>query len=360
MSGDADRVAVIIPNYNKEKTLRACLESAFTQSHRPAEVVVVDDASTDRSREIARDFPCKLVELPGNRGPSAARNTGVAASTAPLLFFMDSDTALAPDAIANAVRLLRDNPDCGMVQGIYEFEPLFHDGPVEVYKVAFEHYWRARTVVTGDAATLFSCSLLPRKVWEETGGMDEDLRNGEDVEFGTRMPQHYRLLATDTVLTRHDDDHRLLPLLWEQFVRSANAPMVMLKTHRRQRAGATGIRVEMMSLARLSYLDRTAWISFVLMALSLLTIPVGFVAPWALLITVLLLQGAFVAASHDFFRFVYRRKGLLFALFCAGLHIISHVVMTLGAGVGTLRALSAAVRARLLPQTSKSPAAVPE
>jgi hypothetical protein len=234
-----------------------------------------------------------------------------------------------------------------MVQGIYELEPLFDDGPVEAYKVAFEHFWRRRTVLTGDAATLFSCSLLPRTVWDETGGMDETLRNGEDVEFGTRMPERYRLLATDTVRTRHDDDHRLLPLLWEQFVRSANAPMVMLKTHRRQQEGATGVRVEMLSLARLNYLDRTAWVSFALMALSLFLLPLTLLAPWLLVPVVLFLQGAFIAASHEFFRFAYRSKGLRFALLAGVLHTVSHVVMTVGAGAGTLRALSEVVRRRL-------------
>jgi len=344
MTEEADQVAVIIPNYNKEKTLRACLESVYAQTHAPAEVLVVDDASTDGCREIARDFPCQLIALPGNRGPAAARNTGVTHSTAPLLFFVDSDTALAPDAVANAITVLRTEPDCGMVQGIYELEPLFNDGPVEAYKVAFEHFWRSRTVTSGDAATLFSCSLVPRTVWAETGGMDEELRNGEDVEFGTRMPERYRLIATDTVRTRHDDDHRLLPLLLEQFVRSATAPMVMLKTHRRQQAGATGVRVEMMSLARLNYLDRTAWVSFILMTLSLLALPLVFVAPWLLLVVIVLLQAAFVVASQDFFRFLLRRKGVRFAAFAAAMHVISHVVMTIGAGVGTLRALSTAVR----------------
>jgi glycosyltransferase involved in cell wall biosynthesis len=355
---EPERVAVIVPNYNKAKTLRACLESVYAQRHRPAEVVVVDDASTDGSLEIARSFPCTLVELPGNRGPAAARNTGVAASTAPLLFFVDSDSALAPDAVGNAVRVLRENPDCGIVQGNYDLEPLFDDGPVEAYKVAFEHFWRGRTV-GGETGTLFSVCLVRREAYEAAGGMDEDLRNGEDVEFGTRMPDRYTVVVSDAVRTRHDDDHRLFPLLWEQLVRSANAPMVMLKTHRRRRSGATGSRVDMLSLGRLTYLDRTAYLSFGLMGLSLAVLPFAVLMPWLLLV-LLGLQATFVVVSHEFLRFALRRKGIRFALVATGMHIATHGAMALGASLGTLRATYEVVRGRFRPTRTRAPAGVPE
>src|SRR6266545_2048903 len=133
-------IAVIVPNYNKKKTLRACLESVYAQTYAPAEVIVVDDVSTDGSLEIARQFPCAIVEPPRNQGPAGARNLGVASSSAPLLFFLDSDTALATDAIHNAVKAYRETPDCGMVQGIYDKEPLYDDGPVERYRVLCEHF----------------------------------------------------------------------------------------------------------------------------------------------------------------------------------------------------------------------------
>jgi glycosyltransferase involved in cell wall biosynthesis len=345
---------VIIPNYNKEKTLRACVESALAQTHPPAEVIVVDDASTDGCPGIARSLPCRLIELPGNRGPAAARNIGAAASTSALLFFVDSDSALDPDAVRNAVAALRERPDAGIVQGIYAIDPLFYDGPVEAYKVAFEHFWRSQTIGR-ETGTLFSCSLVRREAWEEAGGMDEELRNGEDVEFGTRMPAHYQVVVSDRVLTRHDDDHRLFPLLWEQAVRSATAPMVMLKTHRRQQEGASGVRVNMMSWARLSYLDGTAWASFILMALSFLGLALAVFWPW-LLLAVLAFQLAFVAVSHEFLGFALRRKGIRFFLLATGMHVVSHAAMTLGASVGTLRALSVMVRRRLFPRTATAAA----
>lgn len=325
-------VAVIVPNYNKEKALRACLESVYAQSHPPDEVVVVDDASTDGSPAIAREFPCTLVELPVNRGAAAARNAGVAACRAPLLFFVDSDNALAPDAIRNAVRALRDTPGCGMVQGTYDREPLFDDGPVERYRVASEHFWRRQAT-----ATLFSASLVRRAAYEAADGLDERLRDGEDVEFGNRLPSRFGLLVTDTVVSRADEVDRLWPLLVVVFSRAMNGPAAMLRTWRRWRSGdprRTWRKV--MSPGRGSYLDQLARVSACLSALSLLTLPFVFAFPWLLAVLAGLLA-AILAASHEFLRLAYRMRGPGFALFAAGMHLLTQLAFALGFGAGALR-----------------------
>nr|MDT0656799.1 glycosyltransferase family A protein [Micromonospora sp. DSM 115978] len=342
MTGRPDAVAVIVPNFNKEKVLRACLEAVYAQTLPPVEVIVVDDRSTDRSREIAREFcrdrregpECTLVEFSVNQGPSAARNAGVAASTAPLLFFVDSDTALEPDAIENAVRVLRESPGCGMVQGIYHPEPLFDDGPVEAYRVSFEYFWRRRSVGRR-TATLFTASLVVREAFEAAGGLDVRLRHGdgEDAEFGTRLPDRYKLVVTDTVLTRHDDVDRFWPFLREQWSFATGTPMLMLRSWRRRKAGA-GIRVHAISPTGL-----------VLSGLSLLTLPFVPVAPWLALVWLALLVAS-TAASHEFLRYTYRFRGAGFAAFAAWMHTVLYAVAVLGTGVGTLKAAYAVVRGR--------------
>jgi glycosyltransferase involved in cell wall biosynthesis len=338
-----DAVAVIVPNFNKEKVLRACLESVRAQVYQPVEVVVVDDRSTDRSREIVAEFRraypalvCTFVVLPVNRGPSAARNAGVAASRAPLLFFVDSDTALEPDAIGNAVRVLRESPGCGMVQGIYHPEPLFDDGPVEAYHLSFEYFWRRRTVGRSTSA-IFSASLITREAFEATGGFDEALRYIEDDEFGTRMPAEYRLVVSDAVLTRHDDVDRLWPLLREQFVRASVKPLIMLRTWRLRRAGAAGPQADLISLGRFRQLDWSARLSLLAPALALLTLPPLPFAPW-LALTWPVLAAVFLAANHRFLRYVSGRRGPRFACFAAGLHLLVHGALVLGHAWGVIRA----------------------
>lgn len=342
MPGPGDAVAVIVPNYNKERVLRACLDSVRAQTHRPVEVIVIDDASTDRSPQIAREFceerdgvRCSLVELPGNGGAAAARNAGVAASEAPLLFFVDSDTVLAPDAIENALRALRDHPGYGMVQGIYDPEPLYDDGPVERYRVAVEHFMRRQAT-----APLFSCSLIPREIYLEAGGLDEEIPYGEDTEFGSRLTARHPLLVTPTVVCQADDVDRLLPLLKITFLRATVTVELARRAWRRRHGGPDQTWRAMMSPSRMSYFDQLAKLSTALLLVSLLAVPSALllpglpVPPPVLLVAPPLFATAALVCSHEFLRFAYRLRGARFAGFAAGMHLLFHSAFVLGTGAG--------------------------
>ncbi|MCP9969377.1 glycosyltransferase [Actinomadura madurae] len=176
-------VSLIVPCYNAAKTLRPCLEAVLAQTRRPDEIVVVDDASGDGSAAIAAAQGCRVVRLPENRGVSAARNAGVAATTGDVVFFLDSDVALRPDAVENALRVLDDDPERGCVQGVYEPEPLIDDGPAEWYRILHAAYWRRRHLgdVTG---VVFALAAIRRDVLRAVGPFDETLRDCEDVEYG--------------------------------------------------------------------------------------------------------------------------------------------------------------------------------
>src|SRR5215217_942996 len=96
------RISVVVPIYNVEEYLPACLDSVARQTVDDFEVVMVNDGSTDRSAEIAgqygrRDPRFRLVQQE-NAGLSAARNTGIEAATGEFLAFLDSDDVLPPNA----------------------------------------------------------------------------------------------------------------------------------------------------------------------------------------------------------------------------------------------------------------------
>lgn len=102
-------VSIVIPVYNSERYLPACLESVIGQSYRDIEVLLIDDGSTDRSGQLCDDYACRdsriRVDHVQNGGPAAARNIGISQSRGEFLFFLDSDDRIAPDAI----RLLVEN-----------------------------------------------------------------------------------------------------------------------------------------------------------------------------------------------------------------------------------------------------------
>jgi GT2 family glycosyltransferase len=93
----APTIAVVICAYNAERTMRACLESLHALRYPSYEVIVVNDGSTDRTLEIARQFPEVRIISQENQGLSAARNVGIEAATAEIVAFTDSDCVVDAD-----------------------------------------------------------------------------------------------------------------------------------------------------------------------------------------------------------------------------------------------------------------------
>ena len=91
-------MSVVIPAYNREAFLADALASVRAQTRAPAEVVVVDDGSTDGTARVAQESGAVVLRQP-NRGVSAARNAGIRAATQPWIAFLDSDDVWAPDKL---------------------------------------------------------------------------------------------------------------------------------------------------------------------------------------------------------------------------------------------------------------------
>lgn len=104
----APSVSIIINNYNYGRYLGAAIESALSQSHPGVEVVVVDDGSTDDSRAVIARYGDRIHPvLRENGGQAAALNSGFEASRGEVIFFLDSDDLLHPDAVAEVMKVWR-------------------------------------------------------------------------------------------------------------------------------------------------------------------------------------------------------------------------------------------------------------
>ena len=120
------KVSIIIPVYHVEKYIERCVLSVLKQTYRPLEVVFVDDCSNDKSIDIAKKTIEKngaasiefvFLEHDKNQGLSAARNSGIKASTGDYLYFLDSDDKLSDDAISFFVEKQKNFPDAEIIQG---------------------------------------------------------------------------------------------------------------------------------------------------------------------------------------------------------------------------------------------------
>ncbi|MBT2489835.1 glycosyltransferase family 2 protein [Streptomyces sp. ISL-96] len=338
MITDRPTVSVIIPNYNYEKTLAACLDAVFAQTHQPFEVIVVDDGSTDRSRKIAASYPCRVVAGAGNRGVSAARNIGACEARGEILFFLDSDVALRLDAVANALRVLRDDPDCGLVHGTYDTRPLFDDGPVEHYRVLHAHWWRRRSAGRVGTA-VFALAAVRREVFAAAGPFHEALRDAEDVEYSDRLIRVAAIRLTDTVVGRHDDCSKLGDMLEEQFRRSL--PLAGFAGAHRMRSGGVVVN------PALGVLGATLFVA---------ALPLLLAAPAAPVLTAvpLVFLALFLMADPGLPGFVRRERGLRFLAYFLAVHLLAQLAITAGLAVGTVRRLrgSGALTAAPPPETN--------
>jgi glycosyltransferase involved in cell wall biosynthesis len=103
------RVSVVVDNHNYERFLRDAIDSARAQEHPDAEVIVVDDGSTDGSREVIAEYGEDVRPvLKEQGGQASALNAGFRASTGDVVIFLDADDTLLPGAVAEIVRLFRD------------------------------------------------------------------------------------------------------------------------------------------------------------------------------------------------------------------------------------------------------------
>ena len=111
-----NKVTVVIPNYNGEKYLKGCLDSIAPSVQNAAityDIIVVDDASTDSSREIVRSYPdVKLIEQKENGGFSASVNAGIKASKTPYVILLNNDTIAKPGFVQNLYNAIKKDNKC--------------------------------------------------------------------------------------------------------------------------------------------------------------------------------------------------------------------------------------------------------
>ena len=109
-------ISVIVNNYNYGQFLRTAIDSALCQSYRPIEVIVVDDGSTDHSRDIIGSYGDRVIPiLKDNGGQASALNAGFACSQGEVIIFLDSDDVLLPETARRMADVFLDKPHVSKV-----------------------------------------------------------------------------------------------------------------------------------------------------------------------------------------------------------------------------------------------------
>ncbi len=195
-------VSVIIPAYNRSKSILRALDSVLCQEGFPFEILVGDDASTDDTVEVLLGrFPsAKVARLPENRGAASARNAAMRMAAGEYLAFLDTDDEWLPGKIALQLAYMERNPEVGACACGHWF--VLRDGRERC--VAGEggaRDWKKR-LHFAQSFHGASTPLVRRKVIEEIGGQDERLRVLEDWDWMLRIAGKYPVNVLEEPLVR--------------------------------------------------------------------------------------------------------------------------------------------------------------
>jgi glycosyltransferase involved in cell wall biosynthesis len=191
-------ISIIIPAHDAAAHLGACLDSVLAQRgpfrH---EVIVIDDASTDATADIARGRAgVRLLRLDDNAGPSAARNLGIAEARGELIAFLDADDLWPPGRLAAGLAVLAAHPDIGLVFGdclVFDaggvrLPSFFADGGLD------QGFWGDPLRIPDQDLKLFRLNYIPtgavlvrRRHLEAVGGFDASRRMVEDLDLWLRL-----------------------------------------------------------------------------------------------------------------------------------------------------------------------------
>lgn len=200
-------VSVIIPTRNEEEYLPRLLEAIKKQTVQPAEVIVADNHSTDRTEEIAKSYGCRVVE--GAKHPGIGRNNGARVATQPNLIFFDADVMFENDFLEKNVTEFIDRKLGAASCYLYVESPSFLDKLSNTFNNLF-----FGSIQTTLAYGHGICIFATKKVHEKLGGFDERVVLAEDWDYTRRANKvsKFRFLKSRKVLLsfrRFQDEGRI-------------------------------------------------------------------------------------------------------------------------------------------------------
>jgi len=289
----------------------------------PDEIIVVADGDTDGSSRLAEAFGARVLRLPTRGGPARARNAGARAARGDILFFVDADVAIHPDAVDKVVAAFCREPDLAAVFGSYDDAPAA-TGFLSQYKNLLHHY--VHQTACEEASTFWAgCGAIRRDVFLALGGFDERYRQPciEDIELGYRLKQTgYRIRLCKTLQGKHlkrwgvasllkaDFFQRALP--WTELILRDSQFINDLNLDTSSRASVT------MTYGLLGALLGAGWrLEFLLLAGGLIV--------------------SLLALNASLYRFFWRKRGLRFTIQAVPWHWLYYFYSGLAFAVGAVR-----------------------
>jgi len=199
------KVSVVIPTYNSAQFIVETLESVFAQTYKDYEVIVVDDGSTDNTKEVLKPYMSKIRYIyKENGGAASARNVGIKNAQGEYIAFLDSDDLWLPEKLEKQVRYFEKHPQIDMVfADCIRFGEEVSNTPRNYTKRLisndmFVNIWWYNIVPTSTVMVRKSC-------FEKVGLFDEsrELETTEDKEMWLRIAREYKVGYLKEIVTKY-------------------------------------------------------------------------------------------------------------------------------------------------------------
>ncbi len=201
---DSPLISVVIPVRNAPHYLRQCVGHLASSTYDNMEIIVVDDASTDDTADVAEAIGTRVVRLESQTGPAGARNQGAAAARGDIVFFVDADVCVHTDTVEKVINTFVNHPDVDAVFGSYDLKP-YVGNVISQYKNLYHHFVHQQAAE--EASTFWSgCGAMRRSVFLEMGGFDTSYGRPciEDIELGVRLHQaNRRIMLNKSIQVTH-------------------------------------------------------------------------------------------------------------------------------------------------------------
>jgi len=234
------QISIVIPTFNSAEVLSNCLESLTNQTvgREKYEIIVVDDGSTDETKDVAAKYLVKYV-YQENRGPAVARNNGVSQAQGKIILFTDADCEPQPNWIEEMIMPMKDDQVVG-VKGAYKTRQ--KELVARLVQIEYEHkYERMKKFKYIDFVDTYSASYR-KEVFLKYEGFDERYPKAsvEDQEFSFRLfHDGHKMVFNPEAAVYHRHSARLMDYLrkkykiafWKAFLLKRHPGKVKTDTH---------------------------------------------------------------------------------------------------------------------------------
>jgi len=187
----------VIPCFRQAHFLAGAIESVVRQTVCADEIIVVDDGGEEDLAPVIAGYPPVLLVRQENRGPAAARNSGLRTATSDKVIFLDADDRLVPGAIRVGLECFAAHPDAGFVYGAHEE---VRDGS---RKRCFDRAAGRADLVRFNCVGMIASAMLDRAALLRWGGFDETVGMCEDWEAFLRLSRNLPFAVHDHLVASY-------------------------------------------------------------------------------------------------------------------------------------------------------------